>query len=423
MHAIGDGGIAILPAAPVALRSGDVEYAYRQDNDFYYLTGFAEPEAVALFAPGEKEQFVLLVRPRDPERETWTGRRAGLEGAVADYGANRALPIDDLDGVLRRYLDKVERVYFPLGGNERMTARVLDLVRYAQAMRPRIGSGPNAILDPRAILHEERLRKRPEELDAMRRAIAISAAAHRAAMSQARGAMMEWEIEALVDYTFRSRGAAGPSYPSIIASGPNAATLHYVNNDRRMETGELLLIDAGCEYDFYAADVTRTFPIGARFSPLQRELYEIVLAAQLAAIEAIRPGVKFDDPHDLAVRILVEGMCRVGLLQVPADQAMRDGSWRRYYMHRTSHWLGMDVHDVGLYRLGGESRTLEPGMVLTVEPGLYVAPHDEQAPERFRGVGIRIEDDVLVTPEGREVMTAAVPKSVAEIESLTASSG
>jgi Xaa-Pro aminopeptidase len=421
LHAVGEGGIAILPSAPVALRSGDVEYVYRQDNDFFYLTGFAEPESVAVFAPGEKEEFILLVRPRDPERETWTGRRAGLEGAVAEYRANRAFPIDDLESVLRRYLEKAERVYFPLGVSERMSARVLELVRYAQAMRPRLGCGPQAILDPRAIIHEERVRKRPEELDAMRRAIAISAEAHRAAMARARGAMMEWEIEALVDYEFRSRGAAGPSYPSIIASGPNAAILHYINNDRRMETGELLLIDAGCEYQFYASDVTRTFPIGARFSALQRDLYEIVLEAQLAAIEAIRPGVKFDEPHDAAVRILVDGMCRIGLLNEPPDQAMKEGSWRRYYMHRTSHWLGMDVHDVGLYRLGGESRPLEPGMVLTVEPGLYVAPHDERAPERFRGIGIRIEDDVLVTAEGHEVMTAAAPKSVAAIEALTAS--
>lgn len=421
IHAIGDGGIAILPSAPISLRTGDVEYLYRQDNDFYYLTGFAEPESVAIIAPGEKEEFSLLARPRDPERETWTGRRAGLEGAVADYGANRAFPIDDLDSVLRRYLEKAERVYFPLGVNERMNSRVLELVRHAQTMRPRLGSGPHAILDPRAIIHEERLRKRPEELEAMRHAIAISAEAHRAAMARARGAMMEWEIEALVDYTFRSRGAAGPSYPSIVASGANAATLHYINNDRRMETGELLLIDAGCEYGFYASDVTRTFPIGARFSPLQRDLYEIVLEAQRAAIEAIRPGVKFDDPHEIAVRILVEGMCRVGLLAGSSEQALGDGSWRRHYMHRTSHWLGMDVHDVGLYRVGGESRTLEPGMVLTVEPGLYVAARDDRAPERFRGVGIRIEDDVLVTADGHEVMTVAVPKTVAEIESLTTS--
>jgi Xaa-Pro aminopeptidase len=264
-----------------------------------------------------------------------------------------------------------------------------------------------------------RLFKRPEELAAMRSAIAISKAAHEAAMRDARGGMMEWEVEALVNYTFRKRGAAGPSYPSIIASGPNAATLHYISNDREMRAGELLLIDAGCEYDFYASDVTRTFPIGAGFTPLQRDLYEVVLAAQLKSIAAIRPGVKFDDPHAAAVGVLVAGMCDLGLLKGSPEEALESGSFRRFYMHRTSHWLGMDVHDVGLYRVGGQSRTLEPGMILTAEPGIYIAPDDESAPEEFRGIGIRIEDDVLVTPGGYEVMTAAVPKSVAEIEALT----
>ena len=421
LNAIGSGAVAIIPSAPVSVRSGDVEFIYRQDNDFYYLTGFAEPESVALFAPDEQDQFVLFVRPRDKERETWTGRRAGLEGAVADYGAHKAFALDELDGVLRRHLDKVDRIYYPLGGNERMNGRIMELLRAAQAMRPRLGTGPHALLDPRELIHEERLHKRPEELVAMRDAIAISAEAHKAAMRTARGGMMEWQVEATVDYTFRSRGAAGPSYPSIIASGPNAATLHYINNDREMRTGELLLIDAGCEYGFYASDVTRTFPIGARFTPLQRDLYEIVLAAQAKGIDAIKPGVRFDDPHDAAVRVLVEGMCRVGLVKGSVDDAMRDGTWRRFYMHRTSHWLGMDVHDVGLYRVGGESRSLEPGMVLTVEPGIYIAPDDTVAPEEFRGIGIRIEDDVLVTADGHEVMTAAVPKTVAEVEALTTS--
>ena len=421
INAIGSGTVAIMPSAPVAMRSGDVEFIYRQDNDFYYLTGFAEPESVVLFAPDAQEQFILFVRPRDKERETWTGRRAGLEGAVADYGADKAFALDELDGVLRRHLDKVDRVYYPLGANERMNARILELLRAAQAMRPRLGTGPHALLDPRELIHEERLHKRPEELAAMRDAIAISAEAHKAAMRTARGGMMEWQVEATVDYAFRSRGAAGPSYPSIIASGPNAATLHYINNDRQMRTGELLLIDAGCEYGFYASDVTRTFPIGARFTPLQRDLYEIVLAAQAKGIEAIKPGIKFDDPHEAAVRVLVEGMCRVGLIKGPVEDARRDGAWRRYYMHRTSHWLGMDVHDVGLYRVGGESRTLESGMVLTVEPGIYIAPDDAAAPEEFRGIGIRIEDDVLVTSGGHEVMTAAVPKSVADVEALTTS--
>ena len=422
IEAIGD-GLAILPSAPVAVRSADVEFMYRQDNDFYYLTGFAEPESIAMFAPGENASFVLFVRPRDKERETWTGRRAGIEGAMSDYGADHAYGTDEFQRVAARALEKAERIYYPLGMNERIDVRMLEMVKNAAAMRPRVGSGPNALLDPREILHEARLHKHPEELATMRRAIEISAAAHVAAMRNARGGMMEWEIEALVDYNFRKRGAAGPSYPSIIASGPNAATLHYIHNDREMQAGELLLIDAGCEYGFYASDVTRTFPVGARFGPLQRDLYEIVLAAQLKAIETIRPGVKFDEPHDAAQRVLVEGMCRVGLLKTSAEGAIKNGSFRRYFMHRTSHWLGMDVHDVGLYRVAGQSRTLEPGMVLTAEPGIYIAPDDDEAPEEFRGIGIRIEDDVLVTPDGHEVMTAAIPKSIAAVEALTTTGG
>ncbi len=418
MEAIGD-ALAILPSAPVAIRSADVEFIYRQDNDFYYLTGFAEPESIALFAPGENESFVLFVRPRDKERETWTGRRAGIEGAMSNYGADKAYVFDEFQRVAARYLEKADRIYYPLGVNERIDARVLEMVKNAAAMRPRVGSGPNALLDPREILHEARLHKSPEELETMRRAIAISAAAHAAAMRNTCGGMMEWEIEALVDYHFRKRGAAGPSYPSIIASGPNAATLHYIHNDREIRTGELLLIDAGCEYDFYASDVTRTFPVGRRFSPLQRDLYQIVLAAQLKAIETIRPGVKFDEPHEAALHVLVEGMCHVGLLKVPPEEAIKRGAYRRYFMHRTSHWLGMDVHDVGLYRVAGQSRILEPGMVLTAEPGIYIAPDDDEAPEEFRGIGIRIEDDVLVTPDSHEVMTAAIPKSVDEVEALT----
>ena len=411
---------AILPSAPVAVRSNDVEFVYRQDNDFYYLTGFAEPESVALFAPGHKDgEFVMFVRPRDRERETWTGRRAGVEGAMLDYGADKAYVVDELDRVLPRYLEGVERVYYPLGNNERMNARVLELMRGAQAMRPRTGSGPIAMLDPRELIHEARLKKRPEELDAMRRAVAISCEAHKDAMRRARGGMMEWEIEALVDYAFRSRGAAGPSYPSIIASGPNAATLHYIQNDRQMQSGDLLLIDAGCEVDFYASDVTRTFPVGARFNPAQRALYSVVLEAQRRGIESIKPGVRFDDVHEAALRVLVEGMIDLGLVKGPLNDAIATAAYRRYYMHRTSHWLGMDVHDVGLYRVGGGSRALEPSMVLTVEPGIYISPDDESAPESMRGVGIRIEDDVLVTAEGHEVLTAAIPKTIDEVEALT----
>ncbi len=420
LAAIGEGAVAILPSAPVAVRSNDVEYVYRQDNDLYYLTGFTESHSAALFAPGHTDgEFAMFVLPRDKERETWTGKRAGVEGAMLDYGADKAYTIEEFDKIVPQYLEKASRVYYALGSDEQMNRRVLAMVHAAQAMRPRTGAGPTAILDPREILHEARLRKEPRELELMRRAIAISAEAHKRAMAEARGGMMEWEIEALVDYTFRKNGAAGPSYPSIIASGPNAAVLHYVSNDRELRQGELLLIDAGCEYRFYASDVTRTFPVNARFNSLQRALYELVLEAQLKAIETIRPGVRVEDPHNAAVDVLVDGMRHLGLLTGSKDEIMSSGSYRRFYMHRTSHWLGMDVHDVGLYRVGGESRVLEPGMVLTVEPGIYIAPDDEEASESFRGIGIRIEDDVLVTPEGHEVMTSAVPKSVADIEALT----
>jgi len=421
MDTIATGATAILPSAPIAVRSNDVEFIYRQDNDFYYLTGFTEPESVVVLSPGHPDgEYLLFVRPRDKDRETWTGRRAGIEGAMIDYGADKAYVIDDLEKTLPRYLEKSERVLYPFGLNEKMDERVMKMVRWAQTMRPRLGSGPAAILEPRAITHEARLFKEPDELELMRRAMKISGEAHRRAMMKARGGMMEWQIEAEVDYAFRSQGATGPSYPSIIASGPNAAVLHYITNDREMRTGELLLIDAGCEYQFYASDVTRTFPSGAKFTERQRDLYQIVLEAQRCAIEVIKPGVRFDDPHEAALKVLVDGMLSLGLLKGSASDVIANADYRRFYMHRTSHWLGMDVHDVGLYRQGGESRVLQPGMVLTVEPGIYIAPDDDTVPDGFAGIGIRIEDDVLVTESGHDVMTAGIPKTIAEVEALSA---
>jgi len=418
---IGPGAIAVLPSAPVSVRSNDVEFVYRQDSDFYYLTGFAEPEAVAVIAPGHKDgEFILFVRPRDKEREVWTGRRAGVEGAMLDYGADKAHVLAELDRVLPEYIQRYERVLFPLGLNREMDERMLTMLRASYQRRSQVGDGPGGILDPRHVIHEMRLFKHPDEIATMRHAAEISNQAHRRAMQEARAGMMEWEIEALIDYSFRSRGAAGPSYPSIVASGPNATVLHYIGNDRRIEPGEMLLIDAGCEYDFYASDVTRTFPAGGRFSPVQRELYEIVLSAQAKAIESVKPGARIEEVHNTALGVLVEGMRAQGLLAGSTEEIISSQSYRRFYMHRTSHWLGMDVHDVGLYRMAGESRKLEPGMVLTVEPGLYIAPDDELAPEPYRGIGIRIEDDLLVTPSGHDVITAAIPKSVADLESLTA---
>jgi Xaa-Pro aminopeptidase len=301
-----------------------------------------------------------------------------------------------------------------------MNSRMVELMRKFQPMRPRVDAAPGALLDPRDIIHEMRLFKHPPELERMRRAAAISAQAHARAMREARGGMMEWAIEAAIDYTFRSEGAAAPAYPSIVASGPNATILHYITNDRVMRQGELLMIDAGCEYDYYAADISRTFPIASRFTQLQRELYQIVLDAQLKAIESIKPEARVDEVHETALRVLVEGMRAMKMLSGSTDEIIAARSYQRFYMHRTSHWLGMDVHDVGRYRKAGELRRLEPGMVLTVEPGIYISADDDTVPNEMRGIGIRIEDDILVTSDGHELLTSAAPKQIAEIEALTA---
>ncbi len=413
-----EGGVAILRAAPIAVRSHDVEYPFRQDNDFLYLTGFPEPEATCILAPGAEHPYTLLVRPRDPEKETWTGRRAGVDGAKTVYGADAAYTIDELDARLPKLVEHAAVLYYAPGRDQRFNARIFELFGWARDNHARSGAGPRGLLDPGAILHDMRLFKAPEEVDALERAIAIAAEAHTSAMRETRPGAFEYEIEALIDYTFRRRGATGPAYPSIVASGPNATILHYVENTRRMRDGELLLIDAGAEYGGYCADVTRTFPVGTRFEGRPRALYDVVLAAQEAAIATVRPGASFDDPHQRALDVLVDGLRELGLVREEHDAAIESGAYRRFYMHRTSHWLGMDVHDVGVYRVDDKPRALAPGMVLTVEPGLYVAPDSEQVAPEWRGIGIRIEDDVLVTPEGNRVLSAAVPKHVADVEAL-----
>ena len=420
MAAMG-GGVMLLAAAPERPRTTDILYPYRQDSDFDYVTGFAEPEAVCVLAPDAPERYVLFVRPHDPERAIWVGPRAGIEGAVERHGADRAHPLDDLEKVLTPLLEKSPFVYHGMMRDDALAQRLLAIIRNAQAGRPRSGTGPSAIRDPAEILHEMRLRKEPGEVDRMRRAIAIACEAHREAMRTAKPGMAEFELEALVDYTFRRRGATGPAYPSIIASGPNATILHYVDNDRVLGESDLLLIDAGAEHAGYCADVTRTFPIGRRYTPAQRALYDAVLAAQLAAIDTIRPGATLEEAHRAAVQVLVDALLAEHLLEGSRDEIVEKGLYRRFYMHRTSHWLGRDVHDVGNYAVGGAPRPLEPGMVLTVEPGLYVAPDTDDVPAPLRGIGIRIEDDVLVTETGNEVLSAAAPKQVAEIEALRAS--
>src|SRR5581483_9751361 len=414
------GGVMLLAAAPERPRTADILYPYRQDSDFDYVTGFPEPDAVCVLAPDAPERFVLFVRPHDPERAIWVGARAGVQSAVERYGADAAFPLDELEKVLPRFLEKAPQVYHTVLRDDPLTGRLMAVIRGAHENRPRIGTGPTTIREPGDILHEMRLVKSEPELARMRDAIAIACEAHREAMRAARPGMFEYEIEALIDFTFRRRGATGPAYPSIVASGPNATVLHYTDNDRPLAGDELLLIDAGAERAGYCADVTRTFPTGRRYGAAQRDLYDAVLAAQLAAIGAVAPGTTLEAVRSPALRVLVEALLAHRLLQGSVDEIVEKGAYRRFYMHRTSHWLGRDVHDVGRYADAGAPRRLEPGMVLTVEPGLYVPADADDIPPAFRGIGIRIEDDVLVTAGGHEVLSAAAPKQVAEIEALRA---
>jgi len=415
-----NGGVMLLAAAPERPRTADILYPYRQDSDFDYVTGFPEADAVCVLAPAAPERFVLFVRPRDQERELWIGSRAGVEGAVEQYGADAAFPLDDLEKVLPRFLEKAPHVHHTVLRDDPLASRLLAAIRRVQEGRPRTGGGPGAIREPGDVLHEMRLRKEPAELAAMREAIAIACEAHREAMRSARPGMHEYEVEALIDFTFRRRGATGPAYPSIVAGGRNATVLHYTANDRPLGADELLLIDAGAERAGYCADVTRTFPTGPRYAPAQRDLYDAVLAAQLAAIATVAPGTTLEAIHTTALRVLAEALLAHGLLSGSVDEVIEKATYRRFYMHRTSHWLGRDVHDVGSYARDGKPRPLEPGMVLTVEPGLYVPAQGDAIPAAFRGIGIRIEDDVLVTADGHEVLSAAAPKQVAEVEALRA---
>ncbi|HXJ36608.1 MAG TPA: aminopeptidase P family protein [Candidatus Eisenbacteria bacterium] len=415
--AMGD-GVMLLGAGSERLRSGDVHYPFRQDSDFDYVTGLGEPDCVAVLAPGHAEPYALFVPPRDPERAIWVGPRAGVEGAVADYDAAVAFPEGDFEKEIPRWLAKSERVWLDLSRQDALAQRLLAAVRRAQADRPRSGTGPTALLDAHEILHEERLFKTPDELARLRDAIGIACEAHREAMRTARPGMLEYEIEALLDYTFRRRGATGWAYPSIVAGGANATVLHYTANNCPLGADDLLLIDAGAERAGYCADVTRTWPIGKRFTPAQRDCYQAVLAAQLAAIGAVKPGVTLEAIHTTALRVLCEALVTMGLLEGTVDEIVEKEAYKRFYMHRTSHWLGRDVHDVGRYKIGEAPRPLAPRMVFTVEPGLYIAADAENVPDEFRGIGIRIEDDVHVTESGGEVLSAAAPKQIEELEGL-----
>jgi Xaa-Pro aminopeptidase len=416
---LGPGGALLLMSPPERLRNGDAHYKFRQDSDILYLTGFAEPGAVALLRPGHPTTpFVLFVRPRNPSEETWTGRRAGVEGAVRDFQADAAFSIDELDDKLAEIVAGVEEIHFPFGREPALDQAVARLLGRLRAGERRGRRAPVRLCDARLTLHEMRLLKSPEEVAVQRHAAAITAEAHIAAMGAARAGGSEREIEALIDYTFRRRGGAGPGYPTIVGAGVNATILHYVENSAPLRTGQLLLIDAGCEVDGYTADVTRTFPVGARFSEPQRRLYEAVLETQQAAIEAVKPGATLDAIHEAVVERLTGHLVALGLLAGEVPALIQSGAYRAFYMHRTSHWLGMDVHDVGFYAEGGVARPLAPGMVLTIEPGLYVA-EDAAVPPEYRGLGVRIEDDILVTPSGHENLTVDTPKTPVDLEKLT----
>jgi Xaa-Pro aminopeptidase len=410
-------GVAIVRTAPERARNRDSGYPYRFDSYFYYLTGFPEPEAVLVLVAGEKPKSLLFCREKNLEREIWDGFRYGPEKAREAFGFDEAHPIEKLDELIPGLLADQPAVYCDVGSDPEWDARVIGWIN---KVRERLRSGvaaPAEIRDVRRALDEMRLVKDAAELDTMRHAARISSQAHERAMRATRPGLHEYEVEAELIHEFRRHGAQAPAYTPIVAGGANACVLHYVQNDALLRDGDLLLIDAGCELDGYASDITRTFPVGGRFSGPQRDIYEMVLAAQAAAIAQVRPGNRWEDPHDAAVRVLAQGMVDLGLCKGTAEGVIESGDYRRFYMHRTGHWLGMDVHDAGDYKRDGEWLRLRPGMVLTVEPGCYVRP-GEGVPEKFWNIGVRIEDDAVVTESGCEIITADAPKDVAEIEAL-----
>ena len=404
------------------LRNGDVHHSYRQDSHFYYLTGFEEAESCLVLAPSKSQpgtyRTILFVLPRDPEKEMWEGQRYGVEGAIQVFGVDEAYLREDLDKKLLECLEGVERVFYRMGLQSAMDRRILAILEGHKRRQGRSGQGLLPVEDPDGPLGEMRLFKSSEEIDIMRKGCQITALAHRVVMQETRPGMMESEVEARVDYEFRKAGCQRLGYGSIVAGGRNATCLHYRLNNDILKDGDLLLIDAGGEYQYYSADITRTFPVGRTFSGPQRKLYELALRSQKEAIQMTRPGVTLPQIHRRVCEILVEGLLSLGLLQGKPSEILKNGDFKRFYPHNTSHWLGMDVHDVGLYQKNKEPRLLEPGMVFTIEPGLYVQPSDKDAPEDYQNIGIRIEDDVLVTSQGCEVLTRDVPKELTEIEDL-----
>ena len=432
LERMGPGSIALLPAASETPRNRDVHHPFRQDSDFYYLTGFPEPEAIAVLAPGGEHEFLLFCRERDPHMEIWHGRRAGPQGAMARYGVDNAHPIAEIDRLLPPLLENRERVFYAIGYNPEFDRRMMGWLNQVRGKARTGVRAPALFVALEHLLHAMRLRKEPEEIAVMRESARIAAEAHQRAMRACRPEMMEYELEAEILYTFLRHGA-GWAYPSIVGGGDNSCILHYTENNAPLRDGDIVLIDAGAELDGYASDITRSFPVNGRFSGEQRAIYELVLAAQKAAIDQVRPGRHFNEPHDAAVRTLTEGLAALGLLHGDIEDLIKAEQHKPFYMHRTGHWLGMDVHDVGDYKTGEDWRVFEPGMVTTIEPGLYIPAGgkvldahwarlgvhlETELDERWQRIGVRIEDDVLVTTEGNEVLTAAAPKEVDEIEAL-----
>ena len=410
--------VAIIPGAREATRSNDTHYRFRQDSDFFYLTGFEEPEAIAVVKPSETSKYVLFVRPRDPEREIWDGRRAGVEGAVSEFGADAAFPVTEFNSKLREMLNEAEILYYRLGVNRELDDTIVREITAMRGWNRKPIHPPQTIVDPASIIHEMRVLKTSEELEIMQTAADIAAEAHVEAMRAARPGMQEYQLEALIEQVFRKHGAAGPAYTSIVGAGPNATVLHYINNDAELRDGDLLLIDAGAEYKGYASDITRTFPINGRYTKAQREIYDLVLKAQMECVEMVRPGVTHDQLKRHSIEVLTEGMVELGLLKGDPEELIKEAKHEQFYMHGLGHMIGIDVHDVGRYYFGQESRPLEPGVVMTVEPGLYISPNTKDVPEQYLGIGVRIEDDVLCTNNGPRILTNKVPKQAEEIEQL-----
>jgi Xaa-Pro aminopeptidase len=417
MQKMESSSVAVFVGAHEIKRNHDTDFEFRQETDFYYLTRLNEPDCVALLAPNHPEhKYILFVRPRIREEEIWTGIRAGVEGAISQHGADAAYDIGKIGEVLPKYLHNVEKLYYRFGASERFDHRIISTIKY---IRERVRGGvyaPSVIIDPATILHEMRLRKNEDDLNSLRRAIAISAEGHIAAMKHCEPGIFEYELEAIIEYVFRKSGATGTGYPSIVGSGFNTTILHYNTNQCQIKDGDMVLIDAGAEYNLFSGDITRTFPANGRFTRAQQAIYEAVLNANKEVIKMVKPGESFMKLHEKAVEVVSEELLKLGLVTGTRDEVIEKESYRKFFMHRTGHWLGMDVHDVGRYKVQDDWRKLEPGMVFTVEPGIYIPAGTEGVPEEYSNIGVRIEDDVLVTENGYEVLTSAAPKEVKDIE-------